>query len=49
MYENFMTCNRYIPSSTKNYKFGFLSRYKVAKWDVNGKVDSMAIGPAFMG
>jgi hypothetical protein len=30
-------------------KFGFLSRYKVAKWGVNGKADSTVIGPAFRG
>ena len=49
MHENFTTYNRYIPSSTKNYKFGFLSKYKVAKWSINGNVDSMVIGSAFRG
>jgi hypothetical protein len=43
-----MTWNRYISSSTKN-KFGFLSRYKVAKWGSSGKADSTVIGPAFRG
>jgi hypothetical protein len=42
-----MACNRYIPSSTKNYRFGFLLKYKVVKWDV--KADSTVIGPALLG
>jgi hypothetical protein len=29
--------------------FGFLSRYKVAKWGVNGNADFMVIGPTFRG
>jgi hypothetical protein len=49
MLENFMACNRYIPSSTKNYRFGFLLKYKVAKSGVNGKADSTVIGPALLG
>jgi hypothetical protein len=44
-----MTHRRYIPSSYKNINFVFLSKFKVAKLNVNGKPDSMAIGPTFMG
>jgi hypothetical protein len=33
----------YLPK----YKFGFLSRDKVAKWGVNGNADFTLIGPAF--
>jgi hypothetical protein len=45
-----MAHRRYIPSSTKKYKLLFLlSKFKVAKLNVNGKPDSMVIGPAFMG
>jgi hypothetical protein len=41
-----MTCNTYIPSSTKNVNFGFLSKYKVEKWSVNGKsLLSLKVGP----
>jgi hypothetical protein len=43
MHEKFMTCNKYIPSSG----FGFLLKYKVAKWSVSGKAASTVIGPAF--
>jgi hypothetical protein len=31
------------------YTFGFLSIYKVAKWSVNGKLDSTVINLAFRG
>jgi hypothetical protein len=31
------------------YKFGFLSRYKVAKWGVNGNADFTAIRVTFRG
>jgi hypothetical protein len=48
MHENFTTCNRYIPSYQK-YKFEFLSRYKVAKWGVNGNADFTVIGLTFRG
>jgi hypothetical protein len=33
----------------QKYKFGFLSRYKVAKWGVNGNADFTVIGLAFRG
>jgi hypothetical protein len=41
-----MTHRRYIPSSTKSTNFDF---YLKAKLNVNGKLDSMVIGWAFMG
>jgi hypothetical protein len=43
-----MTQRRYISSSTKKYKFDFSSKFNVAKLNMNGKPDSMVIGPAFM-
>jgi hypothetical protein len=42
MFENFMTCNRYIPSLTRNIDLDFYQ-----KWGVNEKVDSTVIGPIF--
>jgi len=47
MDENFTTCNRYTPSSTKKCKFGSLSRYRVAKWGFNGNADFTVIGLTF--
>ena len=38
------TNNEYIPPSIKNINWDFLSKYKVEKWSVNGKVDSIVIG-----
>jgi hypothetical protein len=45
-----MTCNKCTPSFTKkSYRFGFLLKYKVAKWGVNGKVDFTVMGPSLLG
>jgi hypothetical protein len=43
-----MNFSRYISSSAKNMNLDFrLSKYKVAKWSVDGKTDSTVIGLAF--
>jgi hypothetical protein len=46
MHEISRTCTKYIPSFIKNIFFN-LSKYKVEKWSVNGKLGSIVIGPAF--
>jgi hypothetical protein len=49
MHENFMTCKRYIPSSTKNIDLDFFkTKIEGSKWNVNRKADSTVIGPTVL-
>jgi hypothetical protein len=44
-----MTHIRYISSFAENINFDFLSKFRVAKLNKNGKPDSMVIDLTFIG